>query len=112
MATVSEKIKDRFESARAQIEGFEKEWSKRVDKLEKRAKAQIDGVKEAVDEVPAQLKGAWESVVTRLRVALAFATRDELNQLSERVDDLAKKVEKLIRGDKIRAAAQKTPKKS
>lgn len=112
MTTVGEKIKDRFESARAQLEGFEKEWSKRVDKLEKRAKKQIDGVKEAVDEVPAQLRGAWDNVVTRLRVALAFATRDELHELSERVDELAKKVDKLIRGDKIRSAAQKGSKKS
>ena len=112
MATVSEKIRDTFDNARSQIEGFEKEWEKKVHKLEKRAKAQLDEVKGSFDEVPAQLKGAWESVLGRLRGALAFATRDALEELSARIDDLAKKVDKLIRGDKIRSAAGKTTRKS
>ncbi|HZS36360.1 MAG TPA: hypothetical protein VFF06_06020 [Polyangia bacterium] len=95
MATVSERIKETFSTAQKQIEGFEKQFVK----LEKKAKAQLD-------EVPSQLKGAWDSVVTRLRGALAFATREELNSLAEKIEDLSKKVDKLIRGEKIRASAK------
>jgi hypothetical protein len=114
MATVSERIKDTFETAKTQFGDFEKQMEKKVAKLEKRAKAQLSEVKDQVNDVPVQLKGAWENVVTRLRSALAFATREEIDSLGRKVDDLAKKVEKLIRGEKIRAAAGKpgVPKKS
>jgi hypothetical protein len=95
MATVSERIKGTFSSAKLQLEGFEK----KVGEIEKKAK-------ESLDEVPAQLKGAWEQVVVRLRGVLDYATREEVRQLSEKVDDLAKKVDKLIRGEKIRQAAK------
>ncbi len=95
MATVSERIKDTFSSAQKQLEGFEKSFVK----FEKKAKAQLD-------DVPAQLKGAWENVVARLRGALAFATREELSALSDKVEELGKKVDKLIRGEKIRSAAK------
>jgi hypothetical protein len=94
MATVSNRIKDTFSNARQQLEGFEK----MVEGLEKRAK-------ESFDDVPGQLRGAWENVVERLRHALDFATRVELRELSARVDELAKKVDKLLRADKIRTAA-------
>lgn len=107
MGTVSERLKDQIENARTQFVGFEKQVEKKVAKLEKRAKASIEDVKDQVNEVPGQLKGAWETVVTRLRNALAFATREELTVLAEKVDDLAKKVEKLIRGEKIRNAVKK-----
>src|SRR5258706_7570531 len=93
MATVSDRIKDTFSTARLQLEGFEK----KVEQLEKKAKSSID-------DVPAQLRGAWDNVVDRLRAVLDFATKSEVRELSERIDDLAKKVEKLIRGDKIRNA--------
>jgi hypothetical protein len=115
MATVSERIKDTFENAKTQFTGFEKQVEKRVAKLEKKAKASLEEVKGSIDDVPGQLKGAWTNVVGRLRGALAFASRDELSSLSAKVDDLAKKVEKLVRGDKIRAASSTkngTPKKA
>jgi len=107
MSTVAEKVKETLENAKSSVNGFEKDFNKRIAKLEKKAKASLEDVKEQVNGVPDQLKGAWDNVVTRLRSALAFATRDELDSLSGKVDDLAKKVEKLIRGDKIRAAASK-----
>jgi dsDNA-specific endonuclease/ATPase MutS2 len=107
MSTVAEKVKETFESAKTQVNGFEKDLNKKIAKLEKKAKASLEDVKEQVNGVPDQLKGAWDNVVTRLRSALAFATRDELDTLAGKVDDLAKKVEKLIRGDKIRAATTK-----
>jgi len=103
--TVTAKLKESFENAKSQLEGFEKQLEKRVNKLEKKAK---DTLGDLADDVPAQLKGAWETVVQRLRNALAFATRDELEQLAGKVEDLAKKVDKLIRGEKARnSQAQK-----
>jgi hypothetical protein len=107
MSTVAEKVKETLENAKSSVNVFEKDLNKRIAKLEKKAKASLEDVKEQVNGVPDQLKGAWDNVVTRLRSALAFATRDELEGLSGKVDDLAKKVEKLIRGDKIRTAASK-----
>ena len=120
-ATVAARIKDRFEGARLQLVDLEK----RIEKLPKEAKKTFGEVqKEAkktfgeakktvanyqtrVEEVPAQLKGAWDNVVTRLRGVLEFASKEDLNELSEKVDDLAKKVDKLLRGEKIRSAAEK-----
>ena len=55
--------------------------------------------------VPSQLRGAWAEVVGRVRGALDFASNDDLRKLTAKVDDLAKKIEKLIRGDKIKSAA-------
>jgi hypothetical protein len=105
MATVSQRLKGTFDQARVQLEGFEKKAVKQVALLEKKAKASIGDVQEKFDEVPAQLKGAWTEVVGRLRGALDFASNDDLKKLSAKVDDLAKKVEKLVRGDKIKSAA-------
>lgn len=105
MATVSQQLKGTFTSARKQIEGFEKKAAKQVALLEKKAKASLGEVKDQIDEVPTQLRGAWAEVVGRVRGALDFASHDDLQQLSAKVDDLAKKVEKLIRGDKIKSSA-------
>jgi hypothetical protein len=99
-ASVALKIKDRFENARLQLVDLEKKVSGEVQKTFGEAKKNIE-------EVPVQLKGAWEQVVDRLRNALDYAGREELNALADKVDDLAKKVDKLIRGEKIRSAAEK-----
>ena len=112
MSTVSETLKTTYENAKKQVAGIEKDLNKEVAKLEKKAKAGLKDVQAQVNDVPQQLKGAWESVVTRLRNALAFATREELEQLGSKVDDLAKKVDKLIRGEKIRNATKAVVKKS
>lgn len=108
MATVSQQLKGTFTNARKQIEGFEKKAAKQVALLEKKAKASYGEVKGQIDEVPAQLKGAWSEVVGRVRGALDFASNDDLKKLTAKVDDLAKKVEKLVRGDKIKSAAGKS----
>jgi|SRR5436309_13168323 len=105
MATVSQKLKGTFSNVQDQIAGFEKKAAKQVALLEKKAKASIGDVREQLDEVPAQLKGAWAEVVGRVRGALDFASNDDLRKLTSKVDDLAKKVEKLVRGDKIKSAA-------
>jgi hypothetical protein len=98
-----DRIKDSFEGARLQLVAVEK----KVAGLPKEAKKAVGEVQKSIDEVPAQLKGAWDHVVVRLREVLDYASRDDLHALAEQVDDLAKKVEKLIRGEKIRTAAEK-----
>jgi hypothetical protein len=96
MVTVSEKIKGSFDNARQQIGAFEK----RMEDWERKAR-------ESLDDVPAQLRGAWLIVIERLRATLDFATREEVRELSAKVEELTKKVDKLIRADKIRTAATK-----
>lgn len=108
MVTVSQKLKGTFAGARSQLEGFEKKAVKQVERLEKRAKASLGDVKGQLDEVPAQLRGAWDQVIGRLRGALDFASNEDLKKISAKVDDLAKKVDKLVRGDKIKSAASKS----
>ena len=105
MATVSQQLKGTFTNAKKQFEGFEKKAAKQVALLEKKAKASLDDVKERVDEVPTQLRGAWDQVIDRVRGALDFASRDDLKKVAKKVDELAKTVEKLVRGDKIKSAA-------
>jgi hypothetical protein len=109
MGMVSERIRGTFSNARNQIEhakvqleDFEKTFEKKVGELERKAK-------ESLDDVPAQLKGAWETVVGRVRTALDFATREELKALANHVEVLAQKVERLIRGEKIRDRAKDRP---
>jgi hypothetical protein len=105
-------LKGTFSTAKHQLEGFEKKAVKQVALLEKKAKASIGDVREQLDEVPAQLRGAWDQVIVRLRGALDFASSEDLRKLSTKVDDLAKKVEKLVRGDKIKSAAGTSKPKS
>jgi hypothetical protein len=97
--TVANRIKDGLEVAKLQLVDLEK----KIGGLPKKT---LSEVQTRIDEVPLQLKGAWELVVVRLRGALDYASREELAELAEKVDDLAKKVEKLIRGDKIRSSAE------
>ncbi len=107
MATVSERIKDTFSTARTQLVDLEKKAAKRVALLEKKAKKSVDGVKEQLDEVPQQLKGAWADVLERVRGALDFASSEDLKKLTQKVDEIGKKVDKLMRGEKIKSAAGK-----
>lgn len=58
--------------------------------------------------VSQQLKGTWDQVIDRVRGALDFASNDDLKKLAKQVDELAKSVEKVVRGDKIKSAASKS----
>ena len=107
MATVSERIKDTFTTAKSQIEGFEKNVEKKFGQLEKKAKKSIGEAKKQIDDVPEQLKGAWGTVIDRVRGALDYASREELRELTAKVDALAKKLDKLMRGEKIKEVAAK-----
>jgi ubiquinone biosynthesis protein UbiJ len=105
MATVSEKVRGTFSTAKQQLAGFEKKAVQQVELLEKKAKESLGEVRGQIDSVPQQLKGTWETVVGRVRGALDFASNDDLKKVQAKVEELSKKVEKLVRGDKIKSAA-------
>jgi hypothetical protein len=107
--TVTDRIKDGFEEARLQLV----ELPRQLEKLPREAKKAVGEVQKSlgIDEVLAQLKGAWDHVVVRLRDMLDYASRDDLNELAEKVEELSRKVDKLIRGEKIRNSVEKKPPK-
>ena len=105
MATVSEKVRGTFSTAKQQLAGFEKKAVHQVELLEKKAKESLGEVRGQIDSVPLQLKGTWDTVIGRVRGALDFASNDDLKKLHSKVEELSKKVEKLVRGDKIKTAA-------
>jgi hypothetical protein len=105
MATVSEKLRGTFSTAKQQLAGFEKKAVEQVELFEKKAKSSFGDVRGQIDAVPAQLKGTWETVVGRVRGALDFASNDDLKSLQGKVEELSKKVEKLVRGEKLKAAS-------
>lgn len=107
MTNVSAVIKDRYTSARNQLDQIEKQVEEKVAQFEQKAKASLVDVKESIDTVPAQLKGAWETVVARLRGGLNFATKEEIETVNARIDELARRVDKFLRTEKIRTVAVK-----
>jgi hypothetical protein len=109
--TVADRIKDGFEGARLQLVELPRQLEKLPRKAVGEVQKSIGEVQKTMDEVPAQLRGAWDHVVVRLRDMLDYASRDDLNELVEKVEELSKKVDKLIRGEKIRNAADKKPPK-
>ena len=102
MATVSEVVKNTFDSARTRLGVLEKS----IQKLEKKAKLSLDGLQARFDKAPKRLEGAWTEIVSNVKPgAWAFATRAELRALSEKLDELAGKVEKLANARRKSAAS-------
>lgn len=99
MPTVSEALKSTFDSARSRLAGLEKG----VEKLEKRAKSSLGEIRARVDRAPKRIEGAWSDLVARVRPP--FATREEFRQLSEKVDDLAARIDKLAPGGRRKTTA-------
>ena len=91
MTPVSEVLKTTFDSARSRLVGLEKT----VHKLEKKAQASLHDIQVKFDGAPKRLEGAWSDLTARIRPALVFATREELRELTARVDELSAKVDKL-----------------
>ncbi|MSP60917.1 MAG: hypothetical protein EXR72_11345 [Myxococcales bacterium] len=75
------------------------EIDRRVSALEKRAR-------ESVAEAPRRLRLAWDQATGTVRQKLDVATSDDLGRLAARVDELAKRVEKLTRERVARASAK------
>jgi len=103
MTPVSEVLKTTFDTARSRLVGLEKT----VHKLEKKAQASLHELQVKFDGAPRRLEGAFRDATAKIRPALVFATRDELQELAVKVDELATKVEKLAhaRGNRTRTVA-------
>ncbi len=102
MLPVSEALKTTFDSARTQLAVLEKG----VQKLEKKAKMSLTGIQAQLDGAPSRIGGAWAEFFAQLKPSTwAFATRAELRDLSQKVDELAGKVEKLAQGRRKHAAS-------
>ena len=62
-----------------------------------------DRIKERAQElqqVPVQLRGAWDKVVGQIRNALTFATKEDLHQVMARLDAIETRLDKLAKAKK------------
>jgi len=87
VAEISDRIRNRFNDAKDQIEEVQ-------DKVVHSITDVKDQVREQVTDVPKELKGAWDRVVTRLWAALDVPSRKDFNALVKRVDALDRKLGK------------------
>src|SRR5262245_2472846 len=101
-----ERLKSQFRSVSERAVALEKLAKDRAGALEQRARA----IEERAKEVPVQLRGAWSKVLEQLRVALDVATREDLQQLSARLDALASQVNQLEDARSPAASAKKKKK--
>lgn len=99
MATVSEALKNTFDSARTRLVGLEKG----VAKLERRAKSSLGEIQSRLDGAPRRLEGAWTGFVAKVRPQ--FATREELQKLADKVEELSARVDKLSHARRKPAAS-------
>ncbi len=84
MATVSERLRGGFASAKTQLDG-----------IHERAVSSMSDVREQVSDVPEQLKGAWERVIHRICLALPVPTREDLEQILARLDGIEERLSRL-----------------
>jgi hypothetical protein len=87
VAEISDRIRNHFNDARDQIEEVQGKVVHSFTDVK-------DQVKEQVNDVPKELKGAWDRVVTRLWAALDVPSRKDFNALVRRVDAIDRKVGK------------------
>ncbi len=90
-----------------------KQTKKQLGAFEKRARHRVDAARDRVEAVPKQLRGACERAFDRARASVSGISRDELRQIGRRIDDLAKKVDRLTKervarvSDKVAGLARK-----
>lgn len=105
------KIRGTWDTTRKQVEtkigALEEKARHTIVDLEKMAKG---SAMNAMGEVPEQLRGAWHGVLDKLREGLDVATREDISRLGARVDELAKKVDKLARASVAKARETTTRK--
>jgi hypothetical protein len=87
VAEISDRIRDRLNTAKNQIEEVQ-------DKVVHSFTDVREQVKDQVNDVPKELRGAWGRVVARLWAALDVPSRRDFNTLVRRVDALDRKLGK------------------
>ncbi len=93
MAAVSEKVGSALEAARQQIAVLEKS----LNKAEKRALHAIEETRSKLEEVPGKVRHAFEISIDKVWRNVAFASRAEVKEISVKVDELAKRVDGLLK---------------
>ena len=68
-----------------------------MKQAEKRVLKAFEEFREKVEEAPESLKKAFDKLAESLRHTLAFASRAELAEISAKVDELAKRVDNLLK---------------
>ncbi|HTO95522.1 MAG TPA: hypothetical protein VMK66_00645 [Myxococcales bacterium] len=101
--SLSEIVKNTFDSLRAQLSGLEK----RVEVLEKKAQKSLVQVQAQVVGAANRFERAFSGASKQFKGVWSFATRSELQTLASKVEELNEKVEKLTRGERLRSAARK-----
>jgi len=81
----------------ARVSETVRELEKNVTAAEKRAVKAIEEFRGKLEEAPAKLRAAFESAADSLRRRVAFASRAELADISAKLDELAKRVDELLK---------------
>jgi BMFP domain-containing protein YqiC len=91
VAEISDRIRDRLNTAKSQIEN-------QIDEVQDKVVHSFtdvrEQVKDQVGDVPTELRGAWARVVARLWAALDVPSRKDFNALVRRVNALEGKLGK------------------
>jgi BMFP domain-containing protein YqiC len=83
---ISDRLRDRFNTAKTQLE-----------EVQDRVVHSFGDVRGQVNEVPKELRGAWDRVLTRLWAALDVPSREDFVALTRRVDAIDRKLAKLVK---------------
>src|SRR5512136_971877 len=95
---ISDKLRDGINSAKEQF-----------GELQEKAKTSFTDVKHQVNEVPEQLRGAWERVVGRIWSALEVPSRAEFETITHRLDAIERRLDRAAKAKP--AAAKRTTKR-
>jgi BMFP domain-containing protein YqiC len=83
---ISDKLRDGYNTARTQFE-----------ELQDKAIHSFTDVKQQVNEVPDQLRGAWERVVHSICAALDVPSREEFDTIVKRLEEIERRIDRLSR---------------
>ena len=108
--SLSEVVKTTFDSLRGQLSGLEK----RVETLEKKAQkslvqvqSQLVGAADRFERALVGLGKQFTGMGKQFKGVVGFATRSEMQTLAAKVEELSERLERLARGERLRASARK-----
>src|SRR5262249_38407735 len=100
MAAVVTRLRDTLESTMKdlehRVEGLEERARQGIDEISRHAKGSLDEVKGTFGDVPVQLRGAWDRVLGQIRSGLDVATREDIDALGRRLDEIAHKLDTAV----------------
>ena len=104
MAVVSEKVGSALESARQQMAVLEKNLTKAekralhaIEETRTKVTSAVEETRTKLEEVPGKVRHAVETSIDKVWRNVAFASRAEVREISDKVDELAKRVDGLLK---------------